>query len=93
MQALPLSADEKLRPNMAVRYVADADFGERGVEDIRAVAARIHPAVDNRLRRCIALGNVLTRRAVAEAEAFDHIEGRTIRGAVVRKIAAVVHIL
>ena len=78
---------------MAVRHIADADFGKRGVEDVRAVAAGIHPAVDDRLRRRVALGDVLARRAVAQAETANHIERRAVGGAVVREIAAVVHIL
>ena len=78
---------------MAVRHIADADFGKRAVEDVRAVAAGIHPAVDDRLRRRVALGDVLARRAVAQTEAANHIERRAVGGAVVCEIAAVVHIL
>ena len=51
------------------------------VQNIGPVAGGVHPAVDHRLGRGIALGNVFTGTAVGNAEVLDHLERRAVDGA------------
>ena len=69
-----VSADELLRPVMSVGDVADADLRVGAAEDVGAVALAVHPARDDRGGRGVAHGDVLTRRAIAEAEGAEHPE-------------------
>lgn len=64
-----------------------------GVENVRPVTGRIHPSVHDRLGRAVAFGNVLPGTSIGNAEVFDHLEGRSIDGAVVGKVTVVFHIL
>ena len=57
------------------------------------MALAVHPARDDRGGRGVAHGDVLARRAVAEAEGAEHPEGRAVGRAVVREVTVIMHIL
>ena len=57
------------------------------------MAGGVHPAVDHRLGRGVALGNVFTGTAEGDAEVADHLEGGAVDGAVVGEVAVVLHVL
>ena len=78
---------------MSVGDVADADLRVGAAEDVGAVALAVHPARDDRGGRGVAHGDVLARRAVAEAEGAEHPEGRAVGRAVVREVTVIMHIL
>lgn len=63
------------------------------VQNIGPVAGGVHPAVDHRLGRGIALGNVFTGTAVGNAEILDHLERCAVDGAGVGEILVVLHVL
>ena len=63
------------------------------VQNIGPVAGGVHPAVDHRLGRGIALGNVFTGAAVGDAEILDHLERCAVDGAGVGEILVVLHVL
>ena len=54
--------------------VADAEFFERGVEDVRAVRRRVHPLIDGFFRRCMAARDVLREEAEKEKAEIAVIE-------------------
>ena len=60
---------EKLRPVRSSVHngTADADGGEAAAENVRAVAGRAHPRLDNSLRCALTIGDVFTGTRVGNA--------------------------
>lgn len=88
-----MSSDEHLGPVIALGDIAHADLLIGRVQNVGAVAAGVHPAVDDGLGRGVALGDVFSRGAVGKPEGGDHLEGGAVCRAGVGKVAVVQHIL
>ena len=78
---------------MAVCHIAYADLLIRGIQNIGAVAAGIHPCIYHGLWGSLAIGNVFTGRLIGEAEGLDHLERTAVGGTGVREIAIAHHVL
>lgn len=92
---LQYSADKLLCPIIAAVGILrnpHAQFGKRGIQDVRPVTLGIHPTGHDLLGRGLPHGDIFTCRAIADAELLHHIERRAVcRGGMV-KIAEICHI-
>ena len=85
--------DKHLCPVISLGDVAHPDLGKAGVQDVFPVPLGVHPAVDHRLGGGVAVGDVLPRSPVGEAEGPYHLEGASVGGAGVGEVEVVRHIL